>query len=836
MSRKFEIALLAFISAVLIAAPLTTPICLASDHRISDSQHVENYYWTRGCSPTAAAMALSYYDNTYSNYGKLIMNYRDELDLFTGHVNDVPDLLDKLATAMGTDSEGGTFTDSIHTGIVNVTNSSWSAGYAFSSRYVRSSPFGDGFDWCWNLIKQEIDANRPFVWSSNRSSWVVLPGDGHSMAAIGYTDDKKVIVRDPNYGSNPEISGTPVERRWRYNYYEYDQPTGAYATSVDTIQAGGGSTGDVKIIEPDGGESYGWNKPIRVGWYSFGTTLGGASLVKNAKLCVSADSGKTELVCSPLVPCHGLTPNYYDWNVTLDPGCGYRIRIYGYDSNNVLRAGDSSVHDFEIPPLVGGYVKTAAGAPISGVVIDGLPGSPVTDGNGYYETVVKFNWTGTGRPTKAGWTFSPTYKEFIYIKSNQYNYDFIGSPLTYSISGYVKTAAGAAVSSVLMSGLPGNPITDANGYYTGTVTYGWSGTVTPTKGVWTFTPPSRTYTSVTASWTSQDYTGVSAPLNLTGWVTTSAGAGIPSVVMNGLPGNPTTEANGYYAAIIPSGWSGTVTPSKSGWTFSPSSRTYNNLVSSWTSQNYTGSVSESLLLNNSRFRATIAWQTSDGTTGIGHPVGLTGDSGYFWFFGANNVEVLLKVLNGTGTNGCFWVFYGALTDVAFTLQITDTVTGTVKTYVNPQGVQAGGHDVGAFPQSLASARPLVLSREIRSFSAELRGRGQNAVLPQTTTIDLNGGRFRAQVSWATPDGATGAGSGVLLTADSGYFWFFQSSNIELILKVLDGRGVNGKFWVFYGSLTDVKFTLTITDIQTGSLRVYAGQQGVQKSGYDLQAF
>ena len=58
------------------------------------------------------------------------------------------------------------------------------------------------------------------------------------------------------------------------------------------------------------------------------------------------------------------------------------------------------------------------------------------------------------------------------------------------------------------------------------------------------------------------------------------GGGIIGVVMNGLPGNPsTTSPNGQYTASVPYGWSGTVTPTKAGYTFSPPSQAYSNVTS-----------------------------------------------------------------------------------------------------------------------------------------------------------------------------------------------------------------------------------------------------------------
>jgi len=88
----------------------------------------------------------------------------------------------------------------------------------------------------------------------------------------------------------------------------------------------------------------------------------------------------------------------------------------------------------------------------------------------------------------------------------------------------------------------------------------------------------------------------------------------------------------------------------------------------------------------------------------------------------------------------------------------------------------------------------------------------------SSRLCLNGGRFRAEVTWRIPSsGLEGTGTPIPLTADTGAFWFFQPSNYELLVKVLDGRALNDHFWVFYGSLTNVEFDLTVTDTVTGTV-------------------
>ncbi len=107
--------------------------------------------------------------------------------------------------------------------------------------------------------------------------------------------------------------------------------------------------------------------------------------------------------------------------------------------------------------------------------------------------------------------------------------------------------------------------------------------------------------------------------------------------------------------------------------------------------------STTLCLNNGRFRVTAEWRTRDGANGPGRGVALTPDSGYFWFFDAANVEVVVKVLNGCGSNSRYWTFAGGLTNVGVTTTVTDTHTGLSRTYTNPLGTPfAPIQDTAAF--------------------------------------------------------------------------------------------------------------------------------------------
>lgn len=94
-----------------------------------------------------------------------------------------------------------------------------------------------------------------------------------------------------------------------------------------------------------------------------------------------------------------------------------------------------------------------------------------------------------------------------------------------------------------------------------------------------------------------------------------------------------------------------------------------------------------------------------------------------------------------------------------------------------------------------------------------------------TTLCLAENRFQVSVSWETSKGATGQGQALPLTTDTGAFWFFDGSNVELLVKVIDGCALNGAHWVFAGGLTNVKVTLTVMDGATGATRMYVNPQG-----------
>jgi hypothetical protein len=234
-----------------------------------------------------------------------------------------------------------------------------------------------------------------------------------------------------------------------------------------------------------------------------------------------------------------------------------------------------------------------------------------------------------------------------------------------------------------------------------------------------------------------------------------------------------------------------------------------------------------LCLSSGRFNVKVAWATSNGDAGKGQAVVVTGDTGYFWFFSPSNVEVILKVVDGRGFNSAFWIFAGGLTDVAVDITVTDTQTGIVKVYHNPQGTPFQPiQDTSTFVSSGLPEPADAVVPAPTPAQQSLTSRSDAACTANATTLCLNKGRFKVQTQWTTLNAQTGPGQAVSLTDDTGYFWFFGANSVEMVVKVVNGCGFNSNYWVFAGGLTDVNVVMTVTDMQTGAVRTYTNPQGV----------
>ena len=243
------------------------------------------------------------------------------------------------------------------------------------------------------------------------------------------------------------------------------------------------------------------------------------------------------------------------------------------------------------------------------------------------------------------------------------------------------------------------------------------------------------------------------------------------------------------------------------------------------------------------------WHTADGAQGqAGVASARTDDAGLFWFFGQENWEVLIKVLDGCAVNDHVWVFGASTTDLGYTIDVTDTMTGAVKVYRNDPGRPAPAiTDSEAFPGSCgasagvaaavtaaaveppAAPPPLISPDELASSQAQsaVVQPANGGCVSDEWTLCLQEGRYRVNVGWrSAPEGDySPARRAEVGTRDSGLYSFFDAKNWEMLIKVLDGCAVNDQHWVFAASATDLGFRIEVTDTETDESWTHTKQPG-----------
>ena len=95
-----------------------------------------------------------------------------------------------------------------------------------------------------------------------------------------------------------------------------------------------------------------------------------------------------------------------------------------------------------------------------------------------------------------------------------------------------------------------------------------------------------------------------------------------------------------------------------------------------------------------------------------------------------------------------------------------------------------------------------------------------------TTLCVNNDRFQVDVEWRTGTGHGNASAVDLASApDSGLFYFFDASNIEMLIKTINACSLNNRYWVFFAATTNVELSVVVTDTQTGKTKAYFNPLG-----------
>ena len=284
-----------------------------------------------------------------------------------------------------------------------------------------------------------------------------------------------------------------------------------------------------------------------------------------------------------------------------------------------------------------------------------------------------------------------------------------------------------------------------------------------------------------------------------------------------------------------------------------------------------GEITNCHIWNNKRtglslngYRVLVCLETPDGARRRAWDYGLDADqSGLLYFFDRDNVEVLVKVLDGCGINGYHWVFVAPVTTLSFRLVIEQTGATYLGGRGRPwrydwkrrsqQGAWIGGNPKGRTAPTVsdtmafactaaeitaaraeyevagagsvamaAGARPLAATAS--DFTSRLDAGSTTDCEPSGPVLTLAGGHT-VSMCYETTDGAVGqARDWGLASSQSGLLYFFDRDNVEVLIKVLDGCAVNGHRWVFVAPVTDLAFNLHV-ESPTGERWVHTNRLG-----------
>ena len=353
----------------------------------------------------------------------------------------------------------------------------------------------------------------------------------------------------------------------------------AQTASSDNLTAAAASTFNKK--SPSNGATNLSASNTTLSWFAYSPSPEKyAYCVNEGSACPNNDPNWTSTYNTSVTLSNLLIKKTYYWQV--------RALICGSCTPKTFVYADSST-SWKFSTGTSSQIRILGNAGVSGALLsyfDSSNKSVTADSTGAYSITIPYNWSGTITPSKSGYTFVPPSASFSNVTVTQTIQNF-AAIVSYTISGNVGVA-GATLN--YTNGTPQTATSDSNGNYSFLVPSGWSGTVTPAKAGYSFSPPNRLYSSVASNQTGQNYTATFITYTISG--TTGIG-GVTLVYTNFANGAQSfvqSNGSGNYSLTVPMGWNGSVTPNLPGRSFSPASKSYGNVQANQTGQNYTSSV------------------------------------------------------------------------------------------------------------------------------------------------------------------------------------------------------------------------------------------------------
>ena len=392
--------------------------------------------------------------------------------------------------------------------------------------------------------------------------------------------------------------------------------------------------------------------------------------------------------------------------------------------------------------ISGGLGVSGSGATVT--LTGASTAAATADASGNYTFTGLANGSYTVTPGTSGYTFSPASLAVTLNGANVTGINFTATlmpPPTWSISGGLG-ASGSGATVALTGASTGTTTADGSGNYTFTGLANGSYTVTPGKSGYTFSPTSLAVTLNGANATGINFTATLMPpptWSISGGLGAS-GSGATVTLTGASTAATTADGSGNYTFTSLANGAYTVTPAKSGYTFSPTSLAVTLNGANVTGINFTATLMSAPPI-------TFVQSASTAQTG-GQTAG--------------------KAFPGSVTSGDL-IIVGVFVDLGAAVSVTDSLGGSF-TQVAHQTV-ASDHDADVFVATAGAS-----GADTITVNA---GSGRNVY---AFSIHEYGGVTAAVDAASTAQGkSTAPASGNLTTVtpnDLVFVWFTNGSNFQ----------------------------------------------------------
>ena len=194
-----------------------------------------------------------------------------------------------------------------------------------------------------------------------------------------------------------------------------------------------------------------------------------------------------------------------------------------------------------------------------------------TDLDGQYSLLVPAGWSGKIAPYRRNFVFDPAAMTIDNMHEDRVqNFTATYAALSYLVSGKITDSEGRPLQHVPLNGLPEYMETDENGVFTMALPAGWKGTVAPQSLQQDFTPSRYVIDGLGINREDLNFTGITRnTFIIQGRIRNAAGEPLAGVLLDGLPGEVKSDANGMFSVEVSKGWSGTIVSAMPGHTFFP---------------------------------------------------------------------------------------------------------------------------------------------------------------------------------------------------------------------------------------------------------------------------